>query len=155
MESCLIPDHNGVFIRSNFLRKLIQEEIDDVGVQTGTDQALAFACFRSNRSQDPQVLVLRLSYRGWSASFFRPNIRDRSLLAKAGLILEIDSKPFTGMSLWDLFQFCWQFLTENLLCRVIRFGMFWPWFQTRVPKFVQQRINGGQRPDDTEFLRKD
>lgn len=106
MESGLIPDHHRVHARSEFLRKLAEELIDDDSIEIRRHQADNLSGGRTHRAQDIEIVVLRLSHRPWPRASLSPYTGQRALLAEARFVLEPNFHALVGMIRTDRFDMC-------------------------------------------------
>lgn len=101
MVARLIPDQDSVDVSAQFLGELLEEVIDDGGVQMWRQKSDALARAGANRSQYIEIFVLRLSHRPGSRALFGPYAGQRSLLPEARFILKPDFDSFVGMGRTD------------------------------------------------------
>ena len=73
-------------LRADFLQVLIH----GFSVDRGHDDCRANAAFRADRPEQMRCVMAIVAHHGGSAAFLRPYIRERSLLADPGFVLEPD-----------------------------------------------------------------
>ena len=88
MKSGSVPDHGGVDVGSQCARELIQELVDDRGVEHGRENRLALTGLRARRADDPEGFVFGLTHRCRSRAPFGPHASQRPLLTESALILK-------------------------------------------------------------------
>jgi len=62
MKACTVPDHDRMFVLREARRKLLKEHIDYRCVQSRTEQFFSMPGLGTDRSQNPQVLILGLAH---------------------------------------------------------------------------------------------
>ena len=102
MKAGLVPDHHHMHIRIGLGGELLQEVIDDRGVELRAQQAHALAADRADGPQHPQPVILGLLDRWRPRSGAGPFTSQGPLLAETGLVLEPDLDLLSGMLLRDL-----------------------------------------------------
>lgn len=93
-----------MFIFSQRLRELLEENIDHLGVKLRTQESFRLARFGAYCSNHPQVVVLRLAHGSWTGSPGSPHPRQRSLLSESRFILKENSQAFARLPLGNFRQ---------------------------------------------------
>ena len=106
VEAGLVPDQHGVDTGSEFLCELVEELIDDMGVQVGSEQSDALSALRTDTREHVEIVVLRLSHCPGTRAGLGPHAGQRALLSEARFILEPDLHALPGMIRADGLDLC-------------------------------------------------
>lgn len=97
MEPGLVPEHHHMHVGIDFFDELLEEGVDDIGVQVRREQADGLAGLGAGGSEHIEVVVTGLPD-GWrSRAFASPFAGQRALLTEASLVLEPDLDPLVGV----------------------------------------------------------
>ena len=97
MEAGSVPDHGGVDVGSQRARELIQELVDDRGVEHGREDRLGLTGLRDRRADDLEGFVFGLTYRCRSRAPFHPHASQRPLLTESAFLLKEGDDLLAGM----------------------------------------------------------
>ena len=98
MESRTVPDHDGMFVVGQCPRKLLQEDIDHVRVESRTQKAFGLPCLGTHGTDHPEVIVLGLTHGLGTRTLGRPHARQCPLLSESRFIL----KEYLQAFAWSL-----------------------------------------------------
>ena len=97
MEAGSVPNHGGVDVGSQRARELIQELVDDRGVEHGREDRLGLTGLRARRADHPQVFVFSLTHCCRSRAPLGPDASQRALLTESAFILKERDDLLVGM----------------------------------------------------------